>query len=110
MGILTRLRAWGRWKITSRLRSVADVPERLPQRHAILVGGIDFDKWLVFECPCRRGHRVVLNLDLGRWPSWRIASAIPLTIQPSVDEESSVGRCHYFVRKGRVRWIERTNK
>jgi hypothetical protein len=92
------------------LGDVGDGSERLPQRHAVLVGGAEFDKWLVFACPCRRGHQVVLNLDVERWPSWRITDVAPLTLQPSVDEKSSVGRCHYVVRDGRVHWIERTNQ
>ncbi|WP_433862722.1 DUF6527 family protein [Streptomyces sp. L7] len=66
------------------------------------------EKWLVFDCPCGRGHRVMLNLDPENRPLWRINTALPLTLYPSVDERSNVGRCHYVVRAGRARWIERT--
>ena len=81
--------------------SVADTPD------TIVVGSANHPKWLVFDCPCRRGHRVMLNLDVGNTPRWRISQDVPLTLYPSVDERSSVGHCHYVVREGRVHWIEK---
>jgi hypothetical protein len=99
------LRYWRRWKADLRVESVADVPVILPRRHAVLVGGTR-DKWLVFDCPCGRGHRVMLNLDPANRPRWRVDQPYPMTLAPSVDERSGVGRCHYVVRDGRVHWIE----
>ena len=29
--------------------------------------------WIVFDCPCVRGHRVMLNLDPERYPWWQNA-------------------------------------
>lgn len=49
----------------------------------------------------------MLNLDVGNTPRWRISQSVPLTLHPSVDERSPVGHCHYVVREGRVRWIEK---
>lgn len=51
----------------------------------------------------------MLNLDPGNRPRWKVGSAYPLTLHPSVDERSAVGHCHYVVRQGRVHWIERTD-
>lgn len=51
----------------------------------------------------------MLNLDPENSPRWRIVDSYPLTLHPSVNERSSVGRCHYVVRDGRVHWIERTD-
>lgn len=76
----------------------------------MVVGSADRAKWLIFDCPCRRGHRVMLNLDAENWPNWRIAGTYPLTVHPSVDERSSVGHCHYVVRNGLISWIERTDR
>lgn len=109
MGLLDRLRFWRRWKADLRAPSVADVPDTIPPRHAVVVGGPSRDKWLVFDCPCGRGHRVMVNLDPDNRPRWRVTREWPMTLIPSVDERSAVGHCHYVVRDGHVRWIERTD-
>ena len=109
MGILKRIYYWRRWKADSRVDSVGDVPDVIPPRHAVRVGTSNFDKWLVFDCPCRRGHRVMLNLDVEHRPRWSIGDGYLLDLGPSVDEVSRVGYCHYVVRAGRVQWIERTD-
>ena len=110
MGILNQLRYWRRLKADLTAASAADIPERLPTRHAVVVRTGSHTKWLIFDCPCRRGHRVMLNLDRDHRPRWQITSNYPLTLRPSVDEHSSVGHCHYVVREGRVHWIERTDE
>lgn len=71
----------------------------------MVVGTQAFAKWLVFDCPCGRGHRVMLNLDDGRYPHWSYSARMPLTLVPSVDEKSEFGRCHYIIRSGRVFWV-----
>ncbi|GAA0352654.1 DUF6527 family protein [Micropruina glycogenica] len=109
MGILKSIRYWRRWKADLSTSSAADIPVRLPVRRAVVVESAGRPKWLIFDCPCDRGHRVMLNLDRGNRPLWRIADRYPLTLYPSVDERSSVGHCHYVVRDGYVRWIERTD-
>jgi hypothetical protein len=49
----------------------------------------------------------MVNLDPGNRPLWQVKTVLPLTLSPSVDEHSDVGRCHYLVREGRVVWVER---
>lgn len=107
---MKRIRYWRRLKADLTSASAADVPEQLRARHAVVVGTSSRAKWLVFDCPCRRGHRVMLNLDPGNRPRWSIIDRYPLTLRPSVDERSPVGHCHYVVRKGLVYWIERTDR
>lgn len=51
----------------------------------------------------------MLNLDHHHRPRWRVKDSYLMNLQPSVDEISSVGHCHYVVRDGRVHWIERTD-
>ena len=96
---------WRRWRVTLLVESAADVPEALPFRGAALVV---FDRskpgWIVFDCPCARRHRVMLNLDPERYPWWQMLDLDPLTIQPSVDHLSNSSRCHYFIHGGRVVW------
>ena len=38
-----------------------EVPDLIPVRRAFLVGAPSNWKWLVFDCPCGAGHRIVLN-------------------------------------------------
>jgi hypothetical protein len=52
----------------------------------------------------------MLNLDSENCPCWRIDNDYPLNLHPSVDERSRVGHCHYTLRNGRVRWIDRTDR
>jgi hypothetical protein len=105
MGRLTWKRLlWGRrWRIGVVVADADRVPERIAHRRAVLVGDGGSMKWLVFDCPCGRGHRVMLNLDWHRKPAWTLRSQRPLSIRPSIDDHS-VARCHFFIRDGRVRW------
>ena len=95
-----------RWRIGVTVEHADEVPEQIPRRRAVLVGTHDACKWLVFDCPCAERHRVMLNLDRGRRPSWALGPEELLTISPSVDAPSIRGRCHYFIRSGRVQWVK----
>ena len=96
---------WRRWRVTQLVGSAADVPEHLPYRGAAMVMfGRNKPGWLVYDCPCGRRHRVVLNLDPKRHPWWQTLDLDPLTIHPSVDDFSNSFRCHYFIHVGRVLW------
>jgi hypothetical protein len=92
------------WRIVSRVDAADEVPAKLPRNAVVLVGSDRFQKWLVFDCPCRSGHRVMLNLDSGRFPHWRITNLRKLTVTPSVDWHGNGKSCHYFIRAGRVVW------
>lgn len=110
MGQLTRItwRDWlprRRWRVVAQVEAADEVPRRLPRRGAVVAGPDREPHWLVFDCPCRGGHRVMLNLDKRRRPSWALAERRPLTIRPSVDDHTAERRCHFLVREGRVRWV-----
>ncbi|WP_445168714.1 DUF6527 family protein [Mycolicibacterium sp. Dal123E01] len=87
------------------ISSVFDVPTEFIRRTAVLVAKGDVEQWLIFDCPCRAGHRVMLNLDPTSRPAWRIIDRQRLTLRPSVDEITESGRCHYFINKGKVIWV-----
>jgi hypothetical protein len=93
------------WRIVQIVEAADELPKRLPRNAAVLVGSYDKPKWLAFDCPCRIGHRVMLNLDPGRRPHWKIADKKKLTVSPSVDWNNSGRVCHYFIRSGRVIWV-----
>jgi hypothetical protein len=96
-----------RWRVGESVEHADEVPERIARRRAVLVGTPAHAKWLVFDCPCEERHRVMLNLDAARAPRWILGPGELLTISPSVDAPRGSGRCHYFIRGGRVQWVKK---
>lgn len=112
MGALTFLRTWWQslplpwraWRVVGYVPAGDEVPERLPHKGVVLVGVPDRSTWAVFDCPCRTGHRLMVNLDKGRRPAWDIEHHRRLTIRPSIDDVTPERRCHFLVRRGRITW------
>lgn len=99
-----------RWRIIARVEAADEVPERLPRNGAVFVGSNEFPKWLVFKCPCRSGHRIMVSLDTNRRPHWTVRNADPLWVQPSVDYAARDRRCHYIIKNGRIEWARNSWK
>ena len=103
---LRRLRLpWRRWRVVGQVDAADELPESLAPKDAVLIGTLEQPRWIAFDCPCRDRHRVMLNLDRSRRPTWRLVRADRLTIAPSVDELRQGVRCHYFVKAGRIEWV-----
>jgi hypothetical protein len=96
------------WRTVGRVESADEVPDRLPRNGSVIVVSGGLPKWIVFDCPCRKGHRVLLNTDPGRHPAWAVSRSWrgKLSISPSVDFHDGARRCHYFVRNGRIIWAK----
>lgn len=92
------------WRIVTRVEAGDEVPDRLPRRGVALIGPAESPTWVAFDCPCARGHRLMVNLDAARHPAWRITKTKPLSIRPSVDDITQERRCHFIMDKGRVKW------
>ena len=111
---MNRLRAWWRflplpwhaWRIVGQVPAADEVPLRLPYRGVMLVGASGNAAWAAFDCPCRSGHRLLVNLDISRHPFWRIVSRKPLSIRPSIDNITPERRCHFTIRRGKARWTQ----
>lgn len=82
-----------------------EVPSRLPRNGVVLVGSRERPKWVVFDCPCRTGHRIMVSLDSSHSPHWRIVGDNKLTIWPSFYYRTTVQRCHYVIKHGQVVWV-----
>lgn len=95
---------WRRWRVVTRVDAGDEVPEELPARGIVLVGPPNNPTWAAFDCPCRRGHRLMVNLDPSRHPSWRILTTKPITLRPSVDDITPERRCHFIMDAGRIKW------
>lgn len=94
------------WRVEATVADMDEVPVRIRRRRAFVVANETRSKWIVFDCPCGRGHRVVLNLDRARRPFWTVRTAKrgAFTLRPSVDYRDGRRSCHYFVSDGRVEW------
>lgn len=89
------------------VESVLDVPGSLAGT-AVLVGPEGMpEQWLAFDCPCGQGHRLLMNLSTARSPRWRLALGRrgAVSLAPSVDSHSAVGRCHFWLRDGYPVWV-----
>lgn len=93
-----------KWRIVTTVEAADEIPERLPSHGVALVGTVEHPKWLAFDCPCRSGHRIMVALDRGHTPHWRITSVKKLSIAPSIDYCGPGRRCHYFITKGKTVW------
>lgn len=85
--------------------SRADMPEPLPRRNIVVIGSPP--KWAVIACPCGTGHTIDLNLANPQTEQWRLQAADPPSITPSIDVKDPSGRCHFWLRDGRVQWVQR---
>lgn len=105
---------WRRWRIVLYVEAGDEIPERLPRNSAVLVCPSGQPTWLAFDCPCRTGHRIMVNLHNSRRPRWTIEQHDgPVTLSPSIDDVGEGRRCHFFLWGGRITWVqneERTNQ
>ena len=112
MGGVKRLIAWWRslplpwrvWRVVGQVGAGDEVPDLLPYGGVVLVGPRRNSTWATFDCPCRTGHRIMVNLDKAWHPVWNIYSLKPLSIRPSVDDMTPERRCHFTVRDGNIYW------
>ena len=93
---------WRAWRVVACVAAADEVPRCLPYKGAILIGPVDGPTWVALDCPCSDMHRIMLNLDKGRYPAWSIESSRPLSIWPSIDAQTANGHCHFVVRSGRI--------
>ena len=99
------------WRLEGTVSDMDEVPLQIGSRRAYLVATARRHKWLVFDCPCGNGHRIVLNLDRARRPVWtvRVSKRGVLTLHPSVDYRDDRLACHYVLFDGRVEWVRHPN-
>lgn len=60
--------------------------------------------WAVFNCPCERGHRLVVNLSPNRWPCWGVSVRRGLaSFWPSLWLKEQC-KSHFWIRRNRIYW------
>ena len=93
---------WRAWRVVGHVSAGDEVPDQLPDKGVVLVGAPGRLTWATFDCPCRKGHRLMVNLDRARYPFWTVDSLKPLTIRPSISDITPERHCHFVVRRGRI--------
>ncbi len=93
-----------RYFLAGKVGAADEVPGHLPRKAAIVVVNREQRTWVAFDCPCSGRHRLMINLDPRRRPSWKLDSTNAITLSPSVDVRSDE-RCHFWMRAGRVQWV-----
>ena len=118
MAKLTKLRKWWlalatpwrKWRVVDYVSAADEVPDAIPYRGVILVGTHQHPTWAALDCPCRTGHRLLVNLDNRRCPYWKISSTQRLSIWPSIDSIAHGQRCHFELSGGTIRWAQNTQE
>jgi Family of unknown function (DUF6527) len=60
--------------------------------------------WAVFNCPCERGHRIVVNLSRSRRPHWGVSVRRGLaSFWPSLWLKQDC-KSHFWIRNSRIYW------
>ncbi len=111
--IIARLPDWwpfSRWRVVGVYQDLDDIPDGLPRKGVAIVQAPNLVKWIVFDCPCGTGHRIMLNGDRARRPYWTLHPARLLSVWPSIDFRGSNRRCHYFIRGGRTLWAKDSDR
>lgn len=100
------------WRLVATVEAADDIPKRLPRNGVVLVGDSKYPKWIAFDCPCRLGHRIMINADMQRRPFWRLARGKSgrVTLSPSVDYFDRAKRCHYIMRDGKILWARDSHR
>ena len=87
------------------LAADVDPAGELRQRKLVLIGSREKAKWLRFECPCKCGEVIALNLMASHTPRWSVElhDDGTVTVHPSVDATNC--RSHFWIRRSRIDWV-----
>lgn len=98
-----RLQALRRRPRVVRVRSMADLPEKLGQ--LLYVVGDPHPKWVVLSCPCGCGERIDVNLMTSRHPYWKLSETRNgLSLWPSLWIPEDRCGSHFWIKDSRVHW------
>jgi len=105
---------WRWWRLCRRhhtFRGVAfieppeDPTPAVQAGNLVLLGPKAKAKWLRFQCPCRCGAVIALNLMASHTPRWSVHlhEDGTLTVVPSVDATNCGS--HFFIRHNTIQWV-----
>ena len=102
------IQRWRRRKRYSAIHVVAsmsDIPQALDEE-IFVVGASGSFKWAVFDCPCRLGHTLTVNLMKSHWPRWKASIAHGcVSLRPSVIVDDHPCQSHFWLTANKVQWL-----
>jgi hypothetical protein len=88
------------------IESMTELPARLNSNLYIVRRG-GHDRRAVFNCPCKCGRRIDLNLVKAGGPQWIFRlEKCKATIEPSVWLLEERCQSHFFIRENNVEWVQ----
>src|SRR5690349_20647485 len=84
-----------------------EVPDSPPRDTLYVVGAPEAAKWLLFDCPCGRGHRLDVNLMRERRPFWRLSvgRGDKLSVFPSLWVADDMCDSHFWLKDSCVYFV-----
>jgi hypothetical protein len=101
----SRLLPW-RYLIVGTVEAADDIPDELAARTAVVVQSVGRPTWIALDCPRHGSERILLNLSIRRRPYWTIQEESRLTLTPSIDAFHLGSRCHFWIRRGHLKWAK----
>jgi hypothetical protein len=101
----SRLLPW-RYLIVGTVQAADEVPDELAACTAVVVQSAGRLTWIAFDCPRHGNERIMLNLSTRRRPYWIIQEESKLTLYPSIDAVHVGSRCHFWIRRGHLKWAK----
>lgn len=86
----------------------SELPDVPRVNELAIAGTLDQPKWALVDCPCGRGHTVLIPLSKTAHPHWEVTNkpGSGPSVHPSIDRNRESGmRCHYWIRDGAVIWV-----
>lgn len=82
--------------------SLPDVPAQVGN-DIYVVGSCDAAKWVVFVCPCLKGHKLTVNLMKSSHPRWTLkVSGKRVSLNPSIAVADHPCKSHFWLESNRV--------
>ncbi len=100
---------WRKWRpapadypSVSFVNSMSDVPDRV-EKTIYVVGATP--KWVIFDCPCNKNHRLKVPLMKSVSPHWRLTRhGKTVSLSPSLSVADGPCDSHFWLRQNRVEW------
>lgn len=100
-----RLRGEVVWHVASTVATSAEIPAILPEKGAVIIGTDAKPQWLVFDCPCGKGHRITVTLNPANQRHWKVLQNKMLSVYPSIEDKTEGRHCHFLITNGNIMWI-----
>jgi len=82
--------------------SLPDVPAQIGN-DIYIVGSSKAAKWVVFNCPCLKSHKLTVNLMKSNYPRWTLRlSGKKVSLSPSIVVTDHPCKSHFWLKSNQV--------